>query len=499
MWRSKKVRLENKIKENLMNRKNFLKTSTIATAGLLLPAAVVASGVKRKQKVIVLGAGLAGLAAAWELVQAGHEVIVIEARNRSGGRVLTLREGFTSGLTAEAGAMSFNDNYFNLFRYIKLFNIPYESLKSPAIRSPDGNTVYHLRGKRIVPVNGKIDWPYELKPEEREGSIPNRYIQPLLRDMHDASISNSLYEWARSIDNKTLLQLVAEKGASPDAQEIIRVTTWYCDRQGRASASSNLLPVLQSFTSKDVYSFPGGVDSLSTAFAIRLGERIRYDTEVMRIKNAANSVEVIVNSDGKQESITGDRIVCTIPFSVLQKIDITPSFSAFKKEIINGLNYTPTTRVFLEVKKRFWESNGENGSAMTDLPIGQVQKHPMIKTGKEGERAILEGHARGEDALQLDRMSNDDRLKFTLEQMNKVHPNVANYYEGGISKSWQLDPYSLGAYSLFLPGQITTWLPEIMRPEGRVHFAGEHTSIYSGSMEGAVESGARAAREINKT
>ena len=218
----------------------------------------------------------------------------------------------------------------------------------------------------------------------------------------------------------------------------------------------------------------------------------------MSIKNVPNNVEVTVTAAGKQESIRADRIVCTIPFSVLRNINISPSLSTFKKEIIAGLHYTPATRVFMEVKKRFWESSGENGSAMTDLPIGQVQKHPMIKTGKEGERAILEGHARGQDALQLDKMSNDDRLKFTLEQMSKVHPDVSDYYEGGISKSWQLDPYSLGAYSLFLPGQITKWLPEIIRPEGCIHFAGEHTSIYAGSMEGAVESGARAAKEINE-
>jgi monoamine oxidase len=481
-----------------MNRRNFLRNSTAATTGLLLPIGLTASPQKTSKKVVVLGAGLAGLTAAWELVQAGHEVIVIEARNRSGGRVLTLREGFTPGLTAEAGGMSFNDNYFNLLRYVKLFNIPYESLKAPAIRSPAGNTVYHLRGRRIVPNNGKIDWPYDLKPEEREGSITNRYIQPLLNSITDVSISDPLYEWARSIDNKTLLQLVAERGASAGAQEIIRTTTWYADRDGRASAACNLLPVVQSAGSKDIYSFPGGVDNLSTAFTTRLGERIRFGAEVVSIKNDSDSVEVIANVAGKQESISADRVVCTIPFSVLKNIDISPSFSTPKKEIIAGLSYAPTTRVFMEVKKRFWESNGENGSAMTDLAIGQVQKHPMIKTGREKERAILEAHVRGQDALLIDKMSNDKRLTFTLEQMSKVHPDIAEYYEGGMSKSWQLDPYSLGAYSLFLPGQITSWLPEIRRPEGRIHFAGEHTSIYSASMEGAIESGIRAAKEISK-
>jgi monoamine oxidase len=95
-----------------MNRRDFLKTTTSATTGLLLPFGLVASGQNTKQKVIVIGAGLAGLTTAWELVQAGHEVIVLEARNRSGGSVQTLREGFSPRLTAEAGAMSFNDNYF---------------------------------------------------------------------------------------------------------------------------------------------------------------------------------------------------------------------------------------------------------------------------------------------------------------------------------------------------------------------------------------------------
>lgn len=290
-----------------MKRRNFVKTSTFATAGLLLPIGLAASAQKAKKKVIVLGAGLAGLTAAWELVQAGHEVIVVEARNRSGGRVLTLREGFTSGLTAEAGAMSFNDNYFNLLRYVKLFNIPYESLRTPAIRNPGGNGVYHLQGKRIVRDGAKIDWPYELKPEERESSITNRYIQPLLDGVKDANISDSLYAWAHSIDNKTLLQLIAERGASPGAQEIIRLTTWYCDRQGRASAAWNLLPVLQSVRSKDVYSFPGGVDNLTTAFTVRLGERIRFGAEILSIKNDSDGAEVIVTIMGTQESIRADQ------------------------------------------------------------------------------------------------------------------------------------------------------------------------------------------------
>lgn len=481
-----------------MDRKKFLQASVTATAGLLLPFNITASAPFKRKKVVVLGAGLAGMTAAWELMQSGHDVIVLEARNRAGGRVQTLRDAFTPGLTAEAGAMSFNDNYFNLFRYVKLFHIPYESFNTPAIRNPGGKVIYHLRGKRILPENGRINWPYELTPEELEGSITNRYIQPLLDSITDVSISPALYQWALSLDTKTLLQLMAERGASPGAQEIIRWTTWYCDRDGRSSAAEDLLAVLQSVHSKDSYSFPGGVDNLSSAFAVRLGERIRFNSEVVTIKNNSNDVEVIVKASGKQESIIADRVVCAIPFSVLRQIETSPGFSALKQQIVNSLNYTPVTRSFLEVKQRFWESNGETGTAMTDLTIGQVQRHPMIQTGREGERSILEAHSRGQHAMQLDQMSQDERLKLVLDQMQKVHPDIVKFYEGGITKSWQNDPWSRGAYSKFLPGQIHAWLPEISRPEGRVHFAGEHTSIYSGSMEGAIESGARAAKEINE-
>jgi len=481
-----------------MDRKKFLRTSVTATAGLLLPFTLTASDRSQKKRVLVLGAGLAGLTAAWELMQAGHDVIVLEARNRSGGRVQTLRDGFTAGLTAEAGAMSFNDNYFNLLRYVKLFQVPYESFKTPVIRNPGGKMIYYLRGKRILQENGQINWPYELKPEELEGSLTNRYIQPILDTINDVSISPLLYQWARSFDSKTLLELIADHGASPGAQEIIHWTTWYCDRDNQASAAQDLLAVLQSVHSKDYYSFTGGVDNLTTAFAVRLGERIRFGSEVVSIKNTPRNVEVVAKTLGKQESIIADRVVCTIPFSVLRHIETTPAFSPLKQQIVAGLKYTPVTRTFLEVKQKFWESDGESGTAMTDLTIGQVQKHPMILTGKEGNRAILEGHARGHHALQLDQMSQDNRLKLTLDQMQKVHPEIAHYYEGGITKSWQNDPWSRGAYSKFLPGQITAWLPEISRPEGRIHFAGEHTSIYSGSMEGAVESGARAAKEITE-
>lgn len=473
-----------------MERRRFIQTNTV-------------SGEKPKKSVIILGAGLAGLTAAWELEQSGHKVLVVEAQTRPGGRILTLREGFTPGLSAEAGAMSFSDNYKQLMHYIRLFQIPHASLAISAVRSTSANPLYHLHGKRLrAREDGMVNWPFELTAEERalgQTGILRKYILSLLDGVDDPTSSYTLPDWAKPYDQKTLLKLAAERGASRGAQELIRSTFWFGGMRYDESAAACLLSDLSLFyRGQTAYGFPGGSDVLPLAFASRLRNQIRYGTEVVRIEQGNEHVEVVVKVGGVLDRLTAERVVCTIPFSILRHIEIDPPLSPPKREVVFSLEYHPVTRVYLQVSRRFWESEGVTGGALTDLPIGQVQEHPIFRMGAEGDRALLEAHVRGDVAPALDAMAEDDRLRFVFTEMEKVHPGVSKYYEGGQSKSWQNDPWSRGAFSSFRPGQMTGWLPKIVRPEGRIHFAGEHTSIFSATLEGAVESGARAAREIEE-
>jgi monoamine oxidase len=455
-----------------------------------------------KQIVIIVGAGLAGLTAAWELDQAGHEVVVIEAQRRPGGRVLTLREGFTPGMSAEAGAMSFSDSYRNLLYYARLFQIPYQPLATAAVRSADQCVLYHLRGKRFrAGADGMVDWPFDLTSEERElgqTGILQKYILSAFEGAGDPTPPFTFPDWVKPYDQKTLLDLASERGASPGARELIHSTFWFAGAGNKESAAACLLADLWLFyRGQTAYGFPGGSDALPLAFASRLREQIRYGTELIRIEQFNDRVEVVVKAGDVLDRLAADRIICAIPFSVLRHIEIAPPFSAAKREVVSSLEYYPVTRVYLQVRQGFWESEGVMGGAKTDLPIGQVQEHPIFRTSKDGHRALLESHARGDTALALDAMAEEDRLRFVLAEMQKVHPGVDRYYEGGQSKSWQDDPWARGGYSLFRPGQMTTWLPRIVRPEGRIHFAGEHTSIFPDTMEGAIESGLRAAHEVN--
>ena len=455
-----------------------------------------------KSKVIVLGAGLAGLTAAWELKNAGHEVIVVEAQMRPGGRVLTLRENFTGGLSAEAGAMSFSDSYTNLIHYMKFFEIPFEPLATAAVRSAGAFALYHLRGKRIkAGPNENADWPFDLTDEERklgQAGILKKYLLSVLDGVSEAASFDTLPDWVRSHDKKTLLELAVERGASKGAQELIRSTFWFADMHHDESAAASLLSDLYLFyRGQTAYGIPNGVDALPMAFASRLDTQIHYGSEVVRIEQSSDKVEVVVRAGGMLDRLAADRGVCAIPFSVLRHIEIDPPFSPSKQEVVSGLEYRPVTRVYLQVNQLFWQSENVTGGAYTDLPIGQVQEHPIFRTGMDGNRTILEAHVRGESAPVLDAMTEDERLQFVLAEMEKVHPGVSNYYEGGQSKSWQSDPWARGAFSKFRPGQMTNWLPRIIKPEGRIHFAGEHASIFPATMEGAIESGIRVANEID--
>jgi monoamine oxidase len=476
-----------------------------------LPEAPLSSGLspgvglvptnRPRKRIIVLGAGLAGLTAAWELVRSGHEVAVLEARLRPGGRVLTLREGFSPGLSAEAGAMSFSDDYRHLLHYAQLFGVPYDSLANAAVRTPGTAALFHLQGQRLpAQVDGFVDWPYDLTEEERRlgpRGILEKYLLSAFQESGAPEPPHTFPGWLRPYDRMTLLDFAAERGASPGARELIRNTFWFGGAGVRQSAAAHMLSDLSLFfRGQTAYGFPNGCDSLPLAFAARLQDRIRYGAEAIRIEQAGSQVQVVVKARGLRERYRADRVVCTLPFSVLHRIEINPAFSAAKREIIAGLQYRPVTRVFVQVRRRIWEAEGVAGDAMTDLPIGQVQKHPIFSAGSEGPRAILEAHARGDEALALDAMAEADRTRFVLEEMGKVHPGIEREVEGVLSKSWFEDRWARGAHVSALPGQLADWMPEIVRPEGRVHFAGEHTSIYQGTMEGAIESGARAAWEI---
>jgi monoamine oxidase len=246
---------------------------------------------------------------------------------------------------------------------------------------------------------------------------------------------------------------------------------------------------------EQLYTIRGGTDLLPVALAARLASKIRYGAPVVRIEHDARGVRVVFLQAGAQETISADYLVCAIPFSILKEIEVSPPFSPAKQRAIRELPYTSASRVYLQSKREFWTGEGLGVSAYTDLPIMAIVNSTLNQAGTRG---ILESYSAGDNSRAMTAMKESERISFTLEQMEKVYPAIRKNFEGGASVCWDEDRWVRGAYAWFKPGQMSELLPHIARAEGRIHFAGEHTSSWPGWMQGAFQSGHRAAREINR-
>ena len=247
---------------------------------------------------------------------------------------------------------------------------------------------------------------------------------------------------------------------------------------------------------KQYYKIRGGTDLLPKAFASQLSDKIHYATPVVKIEQDAQGVTARFRQAGSYHALTGDYLICAVPFSVQKNIEVAPAFSVEKQRAIDELPYLSASKIFLLSKRRFWTDKQESGFATTDLPISQVWD---MTYGQPGTRGILQAFPISLHSRRVTGMSENERLNFALEQVETIYPGMREYFEGGITKCWDEDEWARGVASYYKPGQFSTLLPHVARPEGRVHFAGEHTSVWIGGwMQGALESGNRVAQEVNE-
>jgi monoamine oxidase len=426
-----------------------------------------------------VGGGLAGLSAAYELVQAGHQVTVLEARDRPGGRVLTLRDTFADGQYAEAGAETFGETHDFVQHYVQTFHL--ETM--PAWNYGRLASLTFRNGQRSRP----------------SSELARKYIQPAAKEIGDPLAPGwPTAEVLRQFDRVSMAELLESRGASPEEIAALRIV--YSDSWDNGTAPDSALCLLRDEAiarSGASFRIRGGNDQLPQALAKSLGARVHYRATLERIHQDDKRVTVTVKTSGRRSQISADYLICAIPFTVLRSIAISPAFSEGKQRAIRELTYNSVTRVYIQSPTRPWIAEGLSGFAQTDLPIGTVWD---CTEGQPGMRGILECYTSGERARGVASLSEPQRIRTAIENLQKVFPAVFrnDTNEKSASVAWDADPLAKGAFAWFKRDQMATLLPHVARREGRVFFAGEHTSPWFGWMQGALESGHRAAREVNE-
>jgi monoamine oxidase len=444
---------------------------------------------------LIAGAGLAGLVAGYELTQSGHDVTILEAQLHPGGRVQTLRDPFSDGLYTEAGAARIPDNHDLTLHYVKHFGLSLVPFFPNKL-----SMVYLLGGKRIkTPLWTDVDLsqaPIDLTEEERRlgmSGLFKKYLNGPLNDIGDPSAPGWPGASARKYDAVTMAEFLKEQGASRGVIELLEYPY--------ASAEDDPVSLLwylrddwYALRETTRFKIDGGNDKLPKAFAEKLNGKIHYGSPVVRIEQDFKGVRAIAVRSGMHQTFEGDRLICAMPFPPLRQVEISPAFSEQRRKAIAELRYDSVTRVVLQCRSRFWENDGCNGFGVSDLP----EEIFHTTYDQPGPRGLLSAYMLTGIGQRAAAMDAESRISFVAHEMEKVHPGLLDNLEGRFAKVWPADRWAGGAGMESSPGQITSLCVGLEQPEDRVHFAGEHISAWPYWMQGALQSGLRAAKQVHE-
>jgi monoamine oxidase len=464
---------------------------------------VIRNGLKKPQTpkhIIIVGAGMAGLVAAYLLKDTGHKVKILEANDRVGGRVYTLRSPFSNGLYLNAGPMRIPDTHFLTLEYIRKFALPTNLF----INRTPMDIIYAngIKTRLISFEHNPSILRYPVAPNER-GKTAEELLRTVLQPIINFIKQNPERNWPllEKQFRKYSLGFFLRSYFSDGAADMIGILL-----DMEAYMGMSFIEVLREsifFTSTTrFYEITGGMDRLPQAFLPQLKEDILFHQKITKILQYNNCVTIHSTHQQTSEhsTITGDLAIVTIPFSALRFVKVEPynSFSYDKRKAIRELNYMAATKIAIEFKSRFWEREGQHGGkSITELPI-RFTYYPSYGIGTEGHAVVLASYTWADEALTWDSLSEEDRILYALKNLAEIYGHqVYSEFISGASVSWSQNPYSCGAFTAFEPGQEIELYPYITRPEGRVHFAGEHTTHTHAWMQGAIESGIRVACEVN--
>lgn len=444
-------------------------------------------GIRRVERIsiAIIGAGLAGLVAARELEKRGCRVAVFEARDRIGGRVWTLRDGF-SGMHAEAGGELIDDDQEEIRKLAREFHLK----ETRILRSGFAHYRIGRDGRR------------RMRASSSGWRATARAIAPLVR-AHRLNGDNWSGPIAAAIAGRSVADWLDSLDASMPALADVRATATAMRGFFLADPRElSLLAYVEQFAGgndpakRTMYRLRGGNDALPNALAGTLKTKVRLGQIIRRVRQDGKSARLTVeNRHGRRTEMTADFVIVTAPAPLAVQIEFTPALPEAQRAALATLRYGRATKTLLQFDRHPWRKSDRPRACASDLEIGAIWDGSEQQPGRRAILALLAG---GDASL---------ATKQILERGAAALCEQAGFFQGGTARllashsiSWEDDPWARGGYAFFDSSFPPTARRLLALPWQRVFFAGEHTSLkWQGYMNGAVESGLRAAQEILAT
>jgi monoamine oxidase len=477
------------------------------------PAPPALSGSGAGTRVLILGAGLAGLTAAYELAKLGYGCRILEARERAGGRCWTVRQGevldevggerqvctFDEGLFFNPGPWRIPHTHASTLHYCRTFGVAVEVFVN------DNEAAYAYAERAAGPLAGRPLRLRELRAD-LHGHTAELLAKVADRAMLDRPLTAEDVE--RLLDYLVAAGGLARRdlryagddargyrrlpGAGPNPGEVgpsadMAALLPVASRLARVAPAA-LAGVAPAFFQMTMLHPLGGMDLLARGFERALGDRIAYRAPVREIRQSPDGVRVIYTdpATGAAE-LAADYCICTLPLSVLRDIpaDVAPDMA----RAVRGVSYAATGKIGLQMGRRFWEEDEGifGGITYTDAPeIGTIG-YPS--SGYLTRKGVLQGYYNfGGAAVDVGRLTPAARAELSLRHGAKIHPAYRSAFESAFSVAWQRVPYSLGGWAAFSAEDRRDLYPRLGEPDGRLYLAGEHLSYLPGWQAGAIES-----------
>ncbi len=420
----------------------------------------------------IVGLGIAGLRAAMLLERAGVSVKLFEARGRPGGRLYTIDEG--GGAVYEAGGEWIDADHARTLELLAEFGM-----------------------ERITP----SEWPKKIVYGGRESTEALLWSDTMEDDLRVESAARELCRdlseppWrnthAADLDARNLADFLVEHTQTD--RGLWYVTAKIRSDEGEDPERIGLLGWLSGYLHyldregdvMSAYRFPGGASALCRSMIDSLKAEPRYGCVLDRVTQSAEGVRLQFENG---DAAIVDRVVLTLPPTALECVVFEPALGVDKRCAIEACRIGRAVKIALQFEEPWWKELDWGGSMLCDGPLQQTWD------GSLGEAPILNAYICGERAAEW--MALGDPVNAAVYELAKMFPQSAKCFVRGWKHDWLSDPFSRGGFSHLAPGYVLEHMQHIAPPEGRVHFAGEHTGLWTGFIEGAVESAERVSAEI---